>query len=394
LVIFLKLLKFCKFFLLLLGKEITVIMDCKTKCAVTGYAMQTIAGDEKNFNMNQTKGFTDPMSNYWAVCIDTSSMQMVCRSIKDITDRALIMANINPLKASDVGLIVSSNFFETSFWEENNIQSIKASGNYISNFLKRTYNIKNLVISNSMACVSGANAIVTACQALHDNKSKIVIVVAYDIKTKSPENGLKTLGALSKDKISPFSINRTGTDLADGIGVIILEKVDDFKSKNAVAYILGYGICNDAYNVTSPEPEGKALEMAMNKAISMANISKDSIQYINVHGTGTKLNDELETRIIKKIFKKHAYKLYINSSKSLIGHTLGAGGLIELILTIMQMNRGEIHPTANFNGFDPNCDLHYCFEKSIKANIKYSMTNSIGFGGTNVSILLENGHVK
>ena len=367
-------------------------MDCKTKCVVTGYAMQTIAGNENNFNMNQTKGFTDPMSNYWAVCIDNSSLQVVCQSIKNIIDRALVMANINPLEAHDTSLVISSNFFETSYWEENNIESIKSSGNYISNFIKRTYNIKNLVASNSMACASGANAVITACQVLNDNRSKIVIVVAYDIKTKSPENGLKTLGALSKDRISPFSVHRTGTDLADGIGVIILERADDLKVPKA--YILGYGVYNDAYNVTSPEPEGKALEMAMKKAISMAGVSKDSVQYINVHGSGTKLNDELETRIIKKIFEKHAYNLYINSSKSLIGHTLGAGGLIELILTIMQMNIGEIHPTANFNGFDPNCDLHYCFEKSIKTNIKYSMTNSIGFGGTNVSILLENGQNK
>ncbi len=370
-------------------------MDCKTKCLITGYAMQTIAGTEENFNLNQTKGFTNPANNYWAVCIDASSLQMVCQSIKNVINRALNMANINPDSTEDLSLVLTSNFFETSFWEENNLESIKDSGNYISKYLKKLYKINNLILCNSMACASGANAIVTACQLLQDNRSKTVIVVAYDIKTKSPENGLKTLGALSKDKISPFSVNRTGTDLADGIGVVILESCDNYKLKNSkpLAHILGYGVYNDAYNVTSPEPTGVALEKAMNKAIAMSGISKSLVQYINVHGSGTKLNDELETRIIKKIFEKHAYNLFINSSKSLIGHTLGAGGLIELILTCIQMNKGEIHPTANFNGFDPNCDLHYCFEKSIKTEIKYGMTNSIGFGGTNVSIMLKNGHL-
>lgn len=371
-------------------------MDCKSKCLITGYAMQTIAGTEESFKLDETKGFTKPSNSQWAVCIDTSSLDMVCQSIKNVIDRALSMANIIPDKIDDLSLIITSNFFETSYWEENNLESIKASGNYISKYLKKVYKINNLVMCNSMACASGANGIVTACQVLDDEKAEVVMVVAYDIRTQSPENGLKTLGALSKGIISPFSITRTGTDLADGIGAVIVEKGENYKLRNAKprAYVLGYGVYNDAYNVTSPEPTGIALEKAITKAIYMGDIPKESIQYLNVHGTGTKLNDELETRIIKKIFGKHAYKLYINSSKSLVGHTLGAGGLIELILTIIQMNKSEIHPTANFNGFDPDCDLYYCFEKSIKTDIKYSMTNSIGFGGTNVSILLENGYVN
>jgi len=371
-------------------------MDSKLRYLISGYAMQTIAGTEESFKLNETKGFTNPSNSQWAVCVDASSLDIVCESIKKVVDRALSMADIILDKIEDLSLIVTSNFFETSYWEENNLESIKASGNYISLYLKKIYKINNLVMHNSMACASGANAIVTACQLIDDKKTKAVIVVAYDIRTKSPENGLKTLGALSKDRISPFSVTRTGTDLADGIGAVIVEASEnhDLRNTKPRAYILGYGVYNDAYNVTSPEPMGIALEKAMTRAIEMANIPKTSVQYINVHGTGTKLNDELETRIIKKVFGNHAYNLYINSSKSLIGHTLGAGGLIELILTIMQMNKGEIHPTANFNGFDPNCDLYYCFENSIKISLEYSMTNSIGFGGTNVSILLGNGHAN
>ena len=369
-------------------------MDCKSKCLVTGYAMQTIAGTEEGFELNKTKGFTNPSNSQWAVCVDTSSLDIVCESIKKVIDRALSMANIIPDKIEDLSLIITSNFFETSYWEENNLESIKASGNYVSICLKKLYKINNLVMCNSMACASGANAIVTACQLIDDKRTRVALVVAYDIRTKSPENGLKTLGALSKDGISPFSIARTGTDLADGIGAVVLEASENYDLRNVKprACILGYGVYNDAYNVTSPEPMGIALEKAMSKAIEMGKIPKTYVQYINVHGTGTKLNDELETRVIKKVFGNHAYNLYINSSKSLIGHTLGAGGLIELILTIIQMNESEIHPTANFSGFDPNCDLYYCFERSIKTYIKYSMTNSIGFGGTNVSILLRNGH--
>ncbi len=369
-------------------------MACRVKCSITGYAMQTIAGTEESFNLNLTKGFTDPSSQQWAVCIDRNSLYEVCQSIKKVIDRALLKANINPKKKDGISLIITSNFFETSFWEEDDLDSIKAGGNYIASYLQQIYGIKNAVICNSMACASSANAVVTACQLIGDDKTDVVIVAAYDIRTKSPENGLKTLGALSKDHISPFSMARTGTDLADGIGVAIFENIDSAKKRNVKSFadILGYGVYNDGYNVTSPEPTGISLEKAMNRAIKMADISKELIKYINVHGSGTKLNDELETRVIKSLFGNHAYNLLINSSKSLIGHTLGAGGLIELILTILQMNKGEVHPTANFNGFDPDCDLQYCFEKSIKTKIPYGMTNSIGFGGTNVSILLRNGY--
>ena len=220
-----------------------------------------------------------------------------------------------------------------------------------------------------------------------------MIVLGYDIKSDIPQNGMKRLGALATEKISPFSLNRTGTELADGIGVLIMESHNFAMKNNSFIYstLVGYGVNSDAYNPTSPEPSGAALLKSMTDAIEMANIKTNSIQYINTHGSGTKLNDVLETNIIKNVFGMHAYNLFINSSKSLIGHTLGASGIVELVITIIQMQQKTIHPTANFTEPDPLCDLNYCFNKSITCQINYAISNSIGFGGINVCIILKNG---
>ena len=357
---------------------------------VTGFSMQTVAGTENNFNLNQTVGYTSSQKSDWTTCVDQSSIEKFYECIEKTIIRALVMAKLDIDSQYKISLIVASNFFENSFLEKNSEHR-----EYVIPKLKSKFKINSLVISNSTACASGASAIVTACQILDEKISDICIVVGYDIESEIPKNGMKRLGALSKDTISPFSLKRTGTDLADGIGVLIIENFDSVKNRNSKIYsqIIGYGVNNDAYNPTSPNPSGIALFNGMKNALKMANILIEEITYNNAHGSGTVLNDLIETNIIKKIFKEHSYKLFINSSKSIIGHTLGAAGIVELIITIIQMNNQTIHPTANFLDYDSNCDLNYNFKKSTCLNVEYAISNSIGFGGTNISIVLKKGDV-
>ncbi|MNV45791.1 3-oxoacyl-[acyl-carrier-protein] synthase 2 [compost metagenome] len=204
---------------------------------------------------------------------------------------------------------------------------------------------------------------------------------------------MRVIGALSKDRIQPFALNRSGTELADGVGVLVLESREWAERRSAVVYasVAGYGIRSDAYNISAPDPEGAALEKAMRSAIAMSGIDPDQVGYINAHGSGTPLNDELETRIIRKVFGGHAGKLLINSSKSIIGHTLGAAGVIESVITVLALVHGRVHATANYTDADPDCDLNYCTNGYVDADLRFAMSNSIGFGGTNVCIVFEKG---
>ncbi|HDR8152458.1 TPA: beta-ketoacyl-[acyl-carrier-protein] synthase family protein [Bacillus cereus] len=362
------------------------------KWPITGYAMHTAAGTECNFNYERNIGFTESKNSDWTNCVNQNNIQNVCEIIKKTIDRAIHNARLDISSDYIISLIIASNFFENTFWEQDEMKTMKDE-NYITTYLKDIYPINGVIVCNSTACSSGGSAIVTACQILDDNKTDVVIVLGYDIESEIPKNGMRRVGALSKDKIAPFSLGRTGTDLADGIGVMIIESSETVKARSATVHasIVGYGVNSDAYNITSPEPSGTALLKAMKGAINMAGIPINEVDYINAHGSGTKLNDIIETKVTKELFKEHAYELYINSSKSMIGHTLGAAGVIEVIITIMQMDQGIIHPTANFLGNDIECDLNYCFEEKIDCYIKYAISSSIGFGGTNVCILLEGG---
>ena len=360
------------------------------KCCITGYAIQTIGGTEDSLDLTRKIGYTQNNQDKWTTCVDQNSLETVYNSIEKTLERAFSKANIDNISRHSMSLVIASNFFENAFWEKNEIQEDER---YIAKKLKNKYNINGLIVCDSTACSSGGTAVVTACQVLDDNISDIVIVLGYDIKSIIPKNGMRRLGALAKKKISPFSLDRTGTELADGIGVLIIEPYNIAKDKGSFIYstIEGYGVNSDAYNPTSPEPSGDALLKSMRDAIKMANISESKIQYINTHGSGTKLNDIIETNVVKNVFGLNACNLFINSSKSIIGHTLGASGIIEIVITIMQMRKKTIHPTANFTESDSLCDLNYCFDEAASCQIEYAISNSIGFGGINVCVILKSG---
>lgn len=369
------------------------------KITITGFSLNTVAGTDLEPTLGRLKSgstLTSSFDKNWNR-IDGISYNTSCElynNIKRCVSIALNNAGIIDMDKYKVSIVCGSNFYETNIWETNNIDASLLWGlNYAVNRLVKELKVNAAVINVSTACSSGASAIVTACQLIDFGESDIVIVIGYDFRTLIPEMGMRVIGALSKVSIAPFSLNRTGTDLADGLGVIILERPDTAKSRNAemIAYVIGYGVASDAYSITAPDPEGVALENAIRRAIDKAEIEPSEIQYINAHGSGTPSNDALETRVIKKVFGEHAKNLFINSSKSIIGHTLGAAGIVEAIITVLALENAWIHPTANYVEVDPECDLNYCTKGCVYGDFKYAMSNSIGFGGTNVSIVFEKG---
>ena len=189
----------------------------------------------------------------------------------------------------------------------------------------------------------------------------------------------------------PFDNERDGFVIAEGAGILVLEEYDHAKKRGAeiLGEIIGYGATADAYHLTSPALDGAGAVEAMSEAIRSANINNAEVNYINAHGTSTPFNDKIETLAIKKVFSKEFNDLFVSSSKSMLGHLLGAAGAVEAIITIKALQTGIFPPTINYNTPDPDCDLNYIPNKAIEKNINYALSNAFGFGGHNASLLFK-----
>ncbi|MBN4076429.1 beta-ketoacyl-ACP synthase II [Gemmatimonas aurantiaca] len=188
----------------------------------------------------------------------------------------------------------------------------------------------------------------------------------------------------------PFDKDRDGFVMGEGSGIMVLEDEEHAKKRGAKIYgeMLGAAMTCDAYHMTAPRPDGLGARMAMAKALSDGGINTVDVGLINTHGTSTGLGDIAETKAIKEVFGAHAKKLLVNSTKSMIGHLLGSAGAVEAIATIKSLQAGKVHPTINLENPDPECDLDYIAHTAREADIEYALTNSFGFGGHNVSLLL------
>lgn len=189
----------------------------------------------------------------------------------------------------------------------------------------------------------------------------------------------------------PFDKDRDGFVMAEGAGILILEELEHAKKRGAKIYaeLIGYGMSADAHHITAPCPDGSGAALAITNALSKAGLVPEDIQLVNTHGTSTPLGDAAETKALKLAFGDYAYKLKINSTKSMTGHTLGAGGGIESIAVIKMLETGIVHPTINLDTPDPECDLDYVPNKAIEFQAEYALSNSFGFGGHDVSIIYK-----
>ncbi len=248
------------------------------------------------------------------------------------------------------------------------------------------------------ACASSSHAIGEAFRAIQYGDADVMVVGGAEAPiVRIALAGFSNMRALSTrndepDKASrPFDKDRDGFVISEGAGVVILESLEHAEKRGAKIYaeLVGYGATADAYHITAPAPEGEGAYQAMRLALEDAGVEPEVVDYINAHGTSTPLNDKFESIAIKRLFGERAYKIPISSTKSMVGHLLGAAGAVEFIVTVLSIYTGKIHGTRNFVEGDEFCDLDYVPEKCREIDIKYALSNSFGFGGHNASLLIE-----
>lgn len=272
------------------------------------------------------------------------------------------------------------------------IISNMASGN-----IAIQYGAKGVCTSVVTACATGTNAIGDSFRLLQYGSADIMIAGGAEASiTQLGLAGFASLTALSTSTdvtraSIPFDKERDGFVMGEGAGVLILETLEHAVKRGAKIYaeVVGYGTTCDAYHMTAPHPEGDGGARAMTLAIKDAGINNEEISYINAHGTSTPYNDKLETLAIKRVFGENAYNIPISSTKSMTGHLLGAAGAVEGIACIKALQEGFIPPTIGYKVKDEECDLDYVPNVGREADLKYTLSNSLGFGGHNASIILK-----
>ena len=253
-------------------------------------------------------------------------------------------------------------------------------------YLQQTYKIKGIVNTINTACSSSANAIMYGAQLIKHGLAKRVIVGGTDSLAKFTINGFNSLMILSSQACRPFDSNRKGLNLGEGAAFLVLEGESECYGKKTYAELTGYANTNDAFHPSSLSDEGTGPFLAMSKALKMANITPDKIDFINTHGTGTENNDEVESKAMIQLFKNVPA---FSSTKSNIGHTLGAAGAIEAVFSILNLNHQEVYPSLNFSDPIPSTGLSPVLSYQ-KKTISHVLSNSFGFGGNCSSLVFSN----
>jgi 3-oxoacyl-[acyl-carrier-protein] synthase II len=258
------------------------------------------------------------------------------------------------------------------------------------------YGLKGKSINVVTACATGTNSIGEAFRTIQYGDADVMIAGGTESSvTPIGIAGFAALTALTSsdnpERCSiPFDEERSGFVMGEGAGIVVLEELEHALKRGAKIYaeVAGYGCSSDAYHITSPAEDGAGAARAMLNAVEDAGADKNDITYINAHGTSTHHNDLFETRAIKLAFGEHAYDMKINSTKSMVGHLLGAAGAVEFITCVKELEEGFIHRTVGLEKSEEELDLNYC-RQSYEENIEYALSNSLGFGGHNASILIK-----
>ena len=248
------------------------------------------------------------------------------------------------------------------------------------------------------ACATGAHSVGDACRIIQYGDADVMVAGGSEANltplTVGGFNAMKALSTRNDDPLRasrPFERDRDGFVVAEGSGILILEELEHAKKRGAKIYaeMAGYGYNGDAYHITAPCPDGDGFIRCIRMALKDAQLSPDDVDYINAHGTSTKLNDYIETLAIKEVFKEKAYKVPISSTKSMTGHLLGAAGAIEAIFSVLSIRDQVCPPTINYENPDPECDLDYVPNKARSHTVNVAMSNAFGFGGTNSTLVFR-----
>lgn len=358
-------------------------------------------GEVKNFRAE------DFMDTKTARRLDRFAQFALVASLFAIKDSGLDLAQEDPYRC---GVILGSGIGGLNEYEEQHARYLQGGPGKISPFVipKMMANAApgNISIHLGLcgpntavatACASAANAIGDAMRTIQREEADVMITGGTEAAiTHMGLGGFISARALSMRNDNPpvasrpFDKDRDGFVLSEGAGVIVVEELERARRRgaNIVAELLGCASTADAHNITAPHPEGSGAARAMKYALRDARLNPEDIQYINAHGTSTQLGDEAETLAIKQVFGPHARKLAISSTKSMVGHLLGASGGVELIATVMSLRTGVIHPTINLDTPDPACDLDYVPNVAREVRVRRAISNSFGFGGHNCCLVI------
>jgi len=341
--------------------------------------------------------------------MDLSQQYAVAATGLAIEDSRIDLKSVDLEKA---GVIIGSGIGGLSTFENQHTILMQKSPSRISPFfipmmiadmaaglVSIQYGFRGPNYATVSACASSSHAIADAVMLIQRGTADLMVSGGSEASvTLTSVAGFCAAKALSTrndepEKASrPFDADRDGFVLGEGSVMFVIEEYGHAASRGARIYaeLAGFGMSADAYHMTAPAPDGEGAARSMIAALEDGGIELHEIDYINSHGTSTELGDIAETMAIKKVFGDNAYNIPVNSTKSMIGHLLGAAGAAEIAATILQMNRGKLHPTINLDKPDPRCDLDYVPNKAREAKINYALSNSFGFGGHNISILLKN----
>lgn len=361
-----------------------------------------IAGEVKDFDI------ADFMDNREARRMDRFSQFAIAASKLALEDSGL---KIDSSNAERVGVIIGSGIGGLSTLEAQHEILLTKGPRRVSPFLvpmmicNMAAGQVSIVVGakgpNSCtvtACASGGHAIGDAFELIKRGAADACVcggseacVSPIAVAGFSSMRALSTRNDEPQKASRPFDAKRDGFVIGEGAGIVILELLENALARGARIYgeIVGYGMTGDAYHITAPSPEGEGAARAMEAALQEAQISPAEVDYINAHGTSTPYNDEFESMAIKKVFGEHAYRLAISSTKSETGHLLGAAGGIEMIACALVLETGSIPPTINYEFPDLQCDLNYVPNVFLKKNVEIAMSNSLGFGGHNVSLVIK-----
>ncbi len=248
------------------------------------------------------------------------------------------------------------------------------------------------------ACATGTHAIGEAAHAIRRGDADVMVtggseaaITPFSYASFCSMKAMSTRNDAPQKACRPFDKNRDGFIMGEGAGVLVLESLEHAQARGARIYceLAGYAATCDAYHITSPDPEGKGLSLAMRRALASAGVAAEQVDYINAHGTSTPYNDKFETLAIKKVFGDHAQRIPISSTKSMTGHLLGAAGGIESVIAVKTIQSGMIAPTINLEEPDPDCDLDYVPNVARAATVRTVLSNNLGFGGQNAAIVFR-----
>jgi len=372
-----------------------------TKFDTEGFATK-IAAEVKDFDPEE---FIDPK--------EVRRMDPFCQYAVAASDMAIKDSSINfdECNRDRVGVIIGSGIGGMVIFENQVIQLEQKGPRRISplfipimisdiaaGHVSMRYQLKGPNFATVSACATASHAIGCAVDSIRIGRADVMVTGGAESPiTRMGVGGFNAMKAISTDndepqRVSrPFDKNRNGFVMGEGSGILVIESEEHAKARGARIYaeIKGVGFTADAYHITAPAPGGEGAVRSMRMAIDEAGLTTEDIDYINAHGTSTELNDKNETEAIKALFGDRAYNIKISSTKSMIGHLLGASGGVETIATVITINRSRIHPTINYETPDPECDLDYVPNKAVDLDVDNALCNTFGFGGHNTTLLIS-----